>query len=76
MKEARAVRKRGLTHTVEIRRGDHVMTADEPRKEGGNDEGPSPQELLAASRPSAARRPASRFQCASQRSCPRTSASA
>jgi putative redox protein len=25
------------------------MTADEPRNEGGNDEGPSPQELLAAS---------------------------
>ena len=49
MKEARAIRKRGFTHTVEIRGGDHVLTADEPRKEGGNDEGPSPQELLAAS---------------------------
>ena len=49
MKSARAVRKRGFTHSVEIRGGDHVMTADEPRKEGGNDEGPSPQELLAAS---------------------------
>ena len=49
MKSARAVRKRGFTHTVEIRGGDHVMTADEPRKEGGTDEGPSPQELLAAS---------------------------
>jgi putative redox protein len=49
MREARAVRKRGFTHTIEIRGGDHVMTADEPRKEGGNDEGPSPQELLAAS---------------------------
>lgn len=49
MKEARATRKRGFTHTVEIRGGDHVMTADESRKDGGHDEGPSPQELLAAS---------------------------
>ena len=49
MKEARAIRRRGFTHSVEIRGGDHVLTADEPRKEGGHDEGPSPQELLAAS---------------------------
>ena len=49
MKKARAIRKRGFTHTVEIRGGDHVMTADESRKDGGRDEGPSPQELLAAS---------------------------
>jgi putative redox protein len=49
MKEARAIRKRGFTHTVEIRGGDHVLTADESRKDGGYDEGPSPQELLAAS---------------------------
>jgi putative redox protein len=49
MKNAKAVRKRGFTHTVEIRQGDHVMTADESRKDGGADEGPSPQELLAAS---------------------------
>jgi putative redox protein len=49
MKKASAVRKRGFTHTVEIRGGDHVLTADESRKDGGNDEGPSPQELLAAS---------------------------
>jgi putative redox protein len=49
MKEARATRKRGFTHTVEIRGGDHVITADESRKDGGHDEGPSPQELLAAS---------------------------
>jgi putative redox protein len=49
MKRARAVRKMGFTHTVEIRGGDHVLTADEPRNEGGHDEGPSPQELLAAS---------------------------
>ena len=49
MKEAKAVRKRGFTHSIEIRGGDHVLTADEPRKQGGSDEGPSPQELLAAS---------------------------
>ena len=49
MKIARAIRKRGFTHSVEIRQGDHVITADESRKDGGNDEGPSPQELLAAS---------------------------
>lgn len=49
MKRASAVRKRGFTHSVEIRGGDHVITADESRKDGGNDEGPSPQELLAAS---------------------------
>lgn len=49
MKAAKAVRKRGFTHTVEVRGGDHVLTADESRKDGGNDEGPSPQELLAAS---------------------------
>jgi putative redox protein len=49
MKEARAIRKRGFTHSIEIRGGDHVLSADEPRKDGGNDEGPSPQELLAAS---------------------------
>ena len=48
-KQAAAVRKRGFTHSVEIRGGDHMLTADEARKDGGNDEGPSPQELLAAS---------------------------
>lgn len=49
MKQARAIRNKGFTHTVEIRGGDHVLTADESRKDGGTDEGPSPQELLAAS---------------------------
>jgi putative redox protein len=46
---ARAVRRKGLTHTVDIRDGDHTLTADEPRKHGGDNQGPSPQELLAAS---------------------------
>jgi putative redox protein len=36
-----------LKHHVEIR--DHHLTADEPRKLGGGDEGPCPEELLAAS---------------------------
>ena len=34
-------------HDLEIR--SHHMTADEPKEQGGTDEGPSPQELLAAS---------------------------
>jgi putative redox protein len=36
-----------LRHTVQIR--DHELTIDEPLEEGGQDVGPSPQELLAAS---------------------------
>ena len=34
-------------HDLEI--GSHRLTADEPKDHGGTDEGPSPQELLAAS---------------------------
>jgi putative redox protein len=36
-----------LRHDVEIRR--HVVVADEPKDNGGDDSGPSPLELLAAS---------------------------
>ena len=36
-----------LRHAVEIR--GHTLVADEPEDEGGDDSGPSPQELLAAS---------------------------
>jgi putative redox protein len=36
-----------LVQDVEIRR--HRLTADEPKDHGGDDTGPSPQELLAAS---------------------------
>ena len=47
----RAVARRqngSLKHEIEI--GDrHRLTADEPQSQGGTDEGPSPQELLAAS---------------------------
>jgi len=38
---------RRLEQDVEIR--DHHLTADEPQDHGGDDSGPSPQELLAAS---------------------------
>src|SRR5687767_324684 len=34
-------------HDVEV--GSHTLTADEPKHNGGDDLGPSPQELLAAS---------------------------
>jgi putative redox protein len=36
-----------VTHRIEIRR--HELTVDEPTDNGGDDEGPTPQELLAAS---------------------------
>jgi putative redox protein len=36
-----------LTHDVEVR--EHSLKADEPQERGGHDDGPSPQELLAAS---------------------------
>jgi putative redox protein len=36
-----------LRHDVKVR--SHTITADEPRNHGGDDSGPSPQELLAAS---------------------------
>jgi putative redox protein len=39
--------RRTFTHRVDMRH--HQLTADEPADLGGADEGPSPQELLAAS---------------------------
>jgi putative redox protein len=36
-----------FTHTIDVRQ--HQLTADEPADHGGDDEGPSPQEMLAAS---------------------------
>jgi putative redox protein len=36
-----------LKHTIEV--GDHNVVSDEPEDVGGDDAGPSPQELLAAS---------------------------
>jgi putative redox protein len=45
---ATARRENGrLVHNVEIR--EHQLKADEPKDHGGDDAGPSPQELLAAS---------------------------
>jgi putative redox protein len=45
---ARAQRENGtFRHDLQIR--EHHMTADEPEETGGDDSGPSPQELLAAS---------------------------
>ena len=44
---ATATQRAGFTHDVKVRK--HQMTADEPADHGGEDLGPSPQELLAAS---------------------------
>ena len=38
-----------LKHEIEFGRNSHRIVADEPEQDGGTDEGPSPQELLAAS---------------------------
>ena len=45
--KATARRREGYTHDVAL--GRHTITADEPSFQGGQDLGPSPQELLAAS---------------------------
>jgi putative redox protein len=44
---ARRVKSNAYTHRIQIR--GHSLTADEPVRDGGEDEGPTPQELLAAS---------------------------
>jgi putative redox protein len=44
---ARRLANSSFTHQVEVR--GHQVLADEPTDQGGDDEGPSPQELLAAS---------------------------
>ncbi len=44
---ARRQRSNGYVHAVRI--GDHELTIDEPSEQGGDDQGPNPQELLAAS---------------------------
>ena len=47
MTRARPRQRSKFTHDVKVRK--HQMTADEPEDTGGEDMGPSPQELLAAS---------------------------
>ena len=44
---ATARQRSNFTHDVQVR--EHHLAADEPADAGGDDEGPSPQELLAAS---------------------------
>jgi putative redox protein len=44
---ASATQLEGFRHVVTI--GSHTITSDEPKDRGGDDTGPSPQELLAAS---------------------------
>jgi putative redox protein len=44
---ATARQREKFAHDLEIR--EHRLTADEPVEQGGDDDGPSPQELLAAS---------------------------
>ncbi|HYU15999.1 MAG TPA: OsmC family protein [Candidatus Acidoferrum sp.] len=46
-RSAVARRRQGYQHDIEIR--DHRLIADEPEDEGGDDAGPRPTELLAAS---------------------------
>ena len=44
----RAVARQREKLTHDVKAGDHALTVDEPVESGGQDEGPSPQELLAA----------------------------
>ena len=44
---AHRAKETGLCHDVDMR--DHRLVVDEPRDKGGEDSGPTPQELLAAS---------------------------
>jgi putative redox protein len=45
--KARRLANTSFTHQVDVRQ--HQLLADEPTDHGGDDDGPSPQELLAAS---------------------------
>jgi putative redox protein len=44
---ARRTSRTSFTHRIDVRQ--HQLLADEPADRGGEDEGPSPQEMLAAS---------------------------
>ena len=45
----RAIARKREKYTHDVKTGKHVITVDEPEDQGGQDLGPSPQELLAAS---------------------------
>jgi putative redox protein len=45
--KAQRVDNDGLRHSVSVRK--HELTVDEPEDNGGTDEGPNPQEMLAVS---------------------------
>jgi putative redox protein len=45
----RAVARQREKYTHDLKVGNHTLVADEPEEHGGLDEGPNPQELLAAS---------------------------
>ena len=49
MEDMRAVSSRSGTFKQVVKVREHQLTADEPPDQGGGDEGPNPQELLAAS---------------------------
>jgi putative redox protein len=44
----RAIARQRQNFTHDVKAGDHTITVDEPPESGGDDLGPSPQELLAA----------------------------
>ena len=44
----RAIARQRERYTHDVKAGDHTITVDEPVTSGGEDLGPSPQELLAA----------------------------
>src|ERR687884_1140295 len=49
MSSVQAISQRKGTYKQTVRIRDHHLTVDEPHETGGDDSGPSPQELLAAS---------------------------
>ena len=44
----RAIARQRENYTHDVKAGSHTITVDEPEESGGEDLGPSPQELLAA----------------------------